>query len=80
MSFGSLMRLKIFISLEHRGQLRGSTSQLPAFAGTSLSYELPPCFRRNPPWPMDGDIKHSHLGTHRRRYRLIAGPEEPRSA
>jgi hypothetical protein len=35
----------------------GTISQLPAFAGTSLFYELPPGLGRHPPRPMVGHIQ-----------------------
>jgi len=39
--------------------------------------ELSPSFGRHPPRPMVGHIQHRHLRAHRRRRRLITGPEEP---
>jgi hypothetical protein len=48
---------------------------IPAFAGTSLYYEIPPGLGRHPPWPMIGDIQHGHLGFDLRSRRLIAGPQ-----
>jgi len=57
---------------------------LMAAAGTAervhfpdLLDELSPGFGRHALWPMVGHIQYRHLGTRRRRCRLITGPEEP---
>jgi|GEM_PF-3546337 hypothetical protein len=77
MTSGSWMRLMIFISQPHRGQLRGSTSQIPAFAGTSFLYELPPGLGRYPPRLVLGHIEHCRLGMALGGRRLITKSEDP---